>query len=92
MKGFFVGYGATLLRDVPYTMLELGLYENIKVLIKSNKQKSKKELSSNDELVAAAVTGAIVSLITTPLDVVKTKLMMQSSGAGVIDTFLRLIN
>jgi Mitochondrial carrier protein len=23
--GFFAGYGATLLRDVPYTMLELGV-------------------------------------------------------------------
>ena len=25
VKGFFAGYGATLLRDVPYTMLELGV-------------------------------------------------------------------
>jgi len=29
--GLFAGYYATLVRDVPYTMLELGLYENIKV-------------------------------------------------------------
>jgi hypothetical protein len=25
--GFFQGYGATILRDVPYTMMELGLYQ-----------------------------------------------------------------
>ena len=33
--GLFAGYYATLVRDVPYTMLELGLYENIKVRLLS---------------------------------------------------------
>lgn len=34
LPGFFTGYKATLMRDVPYTMLELGLYDNFKTLIK----------------------------------------------------------
>ena len=35
VRGLFVGYYSTLVRDVPYTMLELGIYENIKVNTKA---------------------------------------------------------
>ena len=54
LSGFFAGYGATLLRDVPYTMLELGIYENLKSIMRNRKQK---ELSQQEELFAAAFTG-----------------------------------
>jgi solute carrier family 25 S-adenosylmethionine transporter 26 len=73
--GLFAGYFATLVRDIPYTMLELGLYENIKTMLR--KFRGKTVLDQSDELSAAAITGGITSFITTPLDVVKTKLMMQ---------------
>ena len=54
-KLFFTGYYATLIRDVPYTMMELGLYENIKTAIR--KVRNKKDLTQKEELIAAAVTG-----------------------------------
>ena len=85
-RGFFAGYGATLLRDVPYTMLELGLYENIKSFIRSSK--NLQNLSNTDELSAAAITGAVTGYITTPLDLVKTKIMSGSSeSSGILDIF-----
>ena len=59
--GFFAGYGATLLRDVPYTMMELGFYENIKSIIRSSRGGL---LTSSDELSAAAITGAITGYLT----------------------------
>jgi hypothetical protein len=58
-------------------MLELGLYENIKTIIRN--VRGVKDLPQSDELAAAAVTGGLVSFVTTPLDVIKTKLMMQVS-------------
>lgn len=73
LRGLYVGYAAQLVRDVPYTMLELGLYENIKAFIKLRKR----TISNADELVAAAVTGSITAVLTTPLDLIKTRLMMQ---------------
>ena len=63
--GFFAGYGATLLRDVPYTMMELGLYENIKTMIRCSKQGV---LTSSDEFTAAAIAGAISGYITSKND------------------------
>ena len=88
ISGFFTGYAATLIRDVPYTMLELGLYENIKSSIRNFKNVEK--LDSKDELIAAAITGGLASFFTTPLDLVKTKLMVQSvGGPGVLATIHR---
>ena len=97
-RGLFVGYSATLLRDIPYTVLELGLYENIKaVMLRFHSQRLQQQskiknenantvcfaahpsIPQNMELLAAALTGAIASIITTPLDLVKTKLMTQVS-------------
>lgn len=87
ISGLYVGYYATLVRDVPYTMLELGIYEYLKTKIQSVKTPvvhadgtfTPALLSSKDELLAAAVTGGIASFFTTPLDLIKTKLMMQVS-------------
>jgi solute carrier family 25 S-adenosylmethionine transporter 26 len=75
IRGLFVGYYATLVRDVPYTMMELGLYENMKSFLQRYRKQSVS--AANDELAAAAVTGGITAFITTPLDLIKTKLMMQ---------------
>ena len=77
------------MRDVPFTMLELGVYENLKALIRYLDKRS--ALSPQQELAAAAFTGATVGFVTTPLDLIKTKLTMQSTSggqyAGVVDAF-----
>ena len=33
--GFYQGYKATVIRDVPYTMMELGLYDLVKSSLKN---------------------------------------------------------
>lgn len=82
----FTGYRATLFRDVPYTMLELGLYDLFKSFAQSTRRKITgydAPSSQSDELVAAAVTGGFVGFITNPLDVVKTRMMTASKGSLV---------
>jgi solute carrier family 25 S-adenosylmethionine transporter 26 len=86
IKGFFAGYNALLVRDLPYTILELGLYENMKNAIRKLKQQD--ESTQTDELLAAAATGAIAAYFTTPLDLIKTKLMMEGTQyKGFLDAF-----
>lgn len=91
IRGLYAGYYATLVRDVPYTMLELGVYENVKNFIKTLKEGSSSGLTQKDELLAAAFTGGVAAFLTTPLDVIKTKLMMQAGTGGqykgVLDAF-----
>mmetsp|Transcript_106896 Transcript_106896/g.300563 ORF Transcript_106896/g.300563 Transcript_106896/m.300563 type:complete len:342 (+) Transcript_106896:1-1026(+) len=80
IKGLFAGYYATLVRDVPYTMLELGVYENVKMLIRRFRERE--ALNGMEEAFAAAVTGGLAAFLTTPLDLIKTKLMLQGTTGG----------
>lgn len=79
-RGYYVGYTATLVRDVPYTMLELGLYDNLKRLIRYVTKRP--QLSHSEELSAAAVTGGLTGFLTTPFDVMKTRIMLQKKSAN----------
>jgi Mitochondrial carrier protein len=75
IASFYTGYEAVLYRDIPYTMLELGLYEITKSIIGMGK---KEKSDSVTEIGAAALTGAITAILTTPLDCIKTKIMVDS--------------
>ena len=65
-RGFYAGYAAVCFRDVPYTMLELGLYDNLKAAYmwlkgrggEKGAQKGKPyEITQSDEVLIGAITG-----------------------------------
>eukprot|EP00522_Entomoneis_paludosa_P008018 CAMPEP_0172450638 /NCGR_PEP_ID=MMETSP1065-20121228/8900_1 /TAXON_ID=265537 /ORGANISM="Amphiprora paludosa, Strain CCMP125" /LENGTH=389 /DNA_ID=CAMNT_0013202435 /DNA_START=85 /DNA_END=1254 /DNA_ORIENTATION=+ len=88
IQGFFAGYDGVLYRDIPYTMMELGLYDMFKRMLSQNGNNDEKE-TIWDQLLCAALTGAITALATTPMDVVKTKLMVDhysSFGDAFVST------
>jgi hypothetical protein len=74
-RGCAVRYEGVLYRDVPYTMLELGLYEQFKAAFFKSRP-SNDTLEPWQDVVAAAATGGMTALATTPIDVIKTKLMV----------------
>ena len=67
LVGLWKGYGATLLRDVPFSAIYWGVYENFRP----------KEYNFQQNFVAGAVSGTIASTITLPMDVIKTRLQME---------------
>jgi len=106
--GFYTGYAGVCWRDIPYTIMELSLYNWLKDN-NNNKEKTTSVTSSKynddetilplqeeglpssssllyDDLRAGAITGGIGGFITTPLDTIKTKLMVDSEYYG--DDFL----
>jgi len=93
IRGFYIGFISTLMRDLPYTVIELGLYEQIKLLFrKSIARKTHTNKRTHDassisarrlDLLAAAGTGIITGFITTPLDVIKTKVMTSSLSSPI---------
>ena len=88
--GFYAGYSGVCLRDIPYTMLELGIYDNLKEMIISfrNRNAAKGEEKPGgqlEELLAALISGGITGFLTAPLDNVKTKLMVDSGYNGFFD-------
>lgn len=95
LRGFYTGYRATLLRDVPYTMLEFGLYAQAKKLARVVKGTSK--LTPQEEWTLGGIAGGCTGFLTTPLDLAKTRLMTQGRAMdaavrykGVVDVLTRV--
>jgi len=87
--GFYAGYSGVCLRDVPYTMMELGIYDNFKSFYL--KLKNRTESNQWDELLAAAISGGVCGVMTAPLDNIKTKLMVDVGYTGFFDCMSKTV-
>ena len=87
--GFYAGYTGVCLRDVPYTMMELGIYDNFKSMYL--KYKNRTESNQWDDLLAAAIAGGITGFLTAPLDNIKTKLMVEAGYSGFFDCLTKTV-
>ncbi|CAL4921474.1 unnamed protein product [Urochloa decumbens] len=84
LKGLYAGYWSTLARDVPFAGLMVTFYEAMKELTEYGKTKylphSDLEVSNSFEgLVLGGLAGGCSAYLTTPLDVIKTRLQVQGS-------------
>ncbi|VAI40231.1 unnamed protein product [Triticum turgidum subsp. durum] len=73
-RGLFAGYGSFLLRDLPFDAIQFCIYEQLRI---GYKLMAKRELKDPENALIGAFAGAITGAITTPLDVLKTRLMIQ---------------
>jgi hypothetical protein len=76
VPALFHGYKATLYRDLPFSALQFMFYEQGLSWARQWKRR-RKEIGWQLELLTGAVAGGLAGLITTPLDVVKTRLQTQ---------------
>ncbi|KAJ0988046.1 hypothetical protein J5N97_006402 [Dioscorea zingiberensis] len=84
-RGLYAGYSSFLLRDLPFDAIQFCIYEQLRI---GYKIAAKRELNDPENAVIGAFAGAITGAITTPLDVMKTRLMVQGSKNqynGLID-------
>lgn len=73
------GYGVTIMRDIPFSMIQYPLWEWLKTITPAN-------LSNNLKLFVdscyGSVAGAVASATTTPLDVAKTRIQLAEVEDG----------
>lgn len=75
-KGLYTGYSAALVRNLPASVLSFSSFEYLKSAWM--KKTGKNQLDPWQSVVSGALAGVISSALTTPLDVVKTRLMTQA--------------
>ncbi|KAL9245065.1 hypothetical protein vseg_018760 [Gypsophila vaccaria] len=75
-RGLYAGYGSFLLRDLPFDAIQFCIYEQLRI---GYKVAAKRELNDPENALIGAFAGAITGAMTTPLDVIKTRLMIQGS-------------
>lgn len=74
----FYGYKATLIRDLPFSAIQFAFYEKFHSLAQSFVGGGT-DMGVGLELLTGGVAGGIAGAMTTPLDVVKTRIQTQST-------------
>eukprot|EP01060_Flectonema_neradi_P006040 TRINITY_DN1402_c2_g1_i2.p1 TRINITY_DN1402_c2_g1~~TRINITY_DN1402_c2_g1_i2.p1 ORF type:complete len:142 (+),score=2.63 TRINITY_DN1402_c2_g1_i2:685-1110(+) len=78
MPGFARAFKATAIRDVPFSVLQYPMYEGAK---RSLSNYTKQPLAVWQAACVGACTGFVSAFITTPLDVIKTRVMLGESSS-----------
>ncbi|KAI8929439.1 mitochondrial carrier domain-containing protein [Entophlyctis helioformis] len=90
-SGFFRGYTMTVFREIPFSCVQFPLYEGMKTRMA---RWLERPLWSGEASLCGCIAGGIAAAVTTPLDVVKTRIMLsQKSGkaATIWGTFTTII-
>lgn len=92
--GFYTGYGTTVAREIPFAFIQFPIYEAMK---KRWAAQRAEPLLPVQGALCGSISGAFAAAVTTPLDVIKTRLMLGDDGAGgkyngLVDTGKRILN
>ncbi|GFR69286.1 S-adenosylmethionine mitochondrial carrier protein [Elysia marginata] len=77
LHGFYRGYFSMIAREIPFSVIQLPLWEFLK---HKCCERSRQCATPAQSTVCAAVAGGLAGALTTPLDVVKTRIMLAQIG------------
>ncbi|ESX02806.1 hypothetical protein KL918_002422 [Ogataea parapolymorpha] len=78
LNGLYRGWSTTIMREIPFTIIQFPLYEYLKTLWGADGA-----LSPARGAVCGSVAGGVAAAATTPLDLLKTRLMLSHGKVGV---------
>ncbi|KAI0186549.1 mitochondrial carrier domain-containing protein [Xylaria flabelliformis] len=92
-RELYRGWGITVMREVPFTVIQFPLWEALKGWGRRRRQgaggqATTVEVGAGESALYGSISGAIAAGITTPLDVLKTRVMLSRERESVL-TVLR---
>lgn len=78
-RNFWRGYSLLAGRNLPFIALQFPLYEELKIILGAEKVKDDWWEMSKVTAIAAGISGGLAAWITTPIDVVKTRIMLSAT-------------
>ncbi|ORY64250.1 mitochondrial carrier domain-containing protein [Pseudomassariella vexata] len=82
-RELYRGWGITVMREVPFTVIQFPLWEALKGWGRRRKGDGL-DVSAGESALYGSISGATAAGITTPLDVLKTRVMLSKEREGVI--------
>ena len=73
-RGLYQGFGITTMREIPFTSLQFPLYEFLKRQLSI--RVARKPLYAHEAALCGCIAGGVAAALTTPLDVLKTRVML----------------
>ncbi|XP_048878989.1 S-adenosylmethionine mitochondrial carrier protein isoform X3 [Brienomyrus brachyistius] len=86
--GLYRGYGSTVLREIPFSLVQFPLWEYLKSLWSRRQGHT---LYSWQAAVCGAFAGGVAAFVTTPLDVAKTRIMLAKAGTSTASGNIPLV-
>ncbi|CAG8584994.1 4606_t:CDS:2 [Ambispora gerdemannii] len=92
--GLYRGYLITISREIPFACLQFPLYEFLKKFVAKHSDRTR--VNPWEAAICGSIAGGTAAAITTPLDVVKTRIMLSSKHqnihrySGIVDTLKRI--
>ncbi|KAK8087196.1 mitochondrial carrier domain-containing protein [Apiospora phragmitis] len=83
-RELYRGWGITVMREVPFTVIQFPLWEALKAWSRRRKGGGGAENTAVESAVFGSISGAVAAGITTPLDVLKTRVMLSKEKERVI--------
>lgn len=97
-RELYRGWGITVLREVPFTIIQFPIWEALKAWSRARRSSSSHLTGPGGEDVGAAesalygsVAGAVAAGVTTPLDVLKTRVMLSSQRTNIKDIVVSIL-
>ncbi|CAG7852684.1 S-adenosylmethionine mitochondrial carrier protein AltName: Full=Mitochondrial S-adenosylmethionine transporter; AltName: Full=Solute carrier family 25 member 26 [Serendipita indica DSM 11827] len=91
IRGFYRGFGPTIMREIPFTSIQFPLYEFLKVRMADVRGKKRGSLLAHEAAVCGSIAGGVAAALTTPLDVLKTRVMLDLREGSKIPSPLSLL-
>eukprot|EP00553_Chaetoceros_curvisetus_P000889 CAMPEP_0204627704 /NCGR_PEP_ID=MMETSP0717-20131115/14215_1 /ASSEMBLY_ACC=CAM_ASM_000666 /TAXON_ID=230516 /ORGANISM="Chaetoceros curvisetus" /LENGTH=285 /DNA_ID=CAMNT_0051644047 /DNA_START=85 /DNA_END=942 /DNA_ORIENTATION=+ len=79
LGGLYRGYGVTLFREIPFAFIQFPIYERMKMQWSAYRGE---EVNPVQAALCGSFSGGIAAAFTTPLDVIKTRLMLGEDKHG----------
>lgn len=89
IAGLYRGFGITLMREIPFTMIQFPLYEAMKRW--RARRTGKTKVNAFEAGVCGCIAGGIGAAFTTPLDVLKTRIMLNKEVGRFCSSSLTVI-
>ncbi|KKY32611.1 putative pet8 related protein [Diaporthe ampelina] len=88
-RELYRGWGITILREVPFTVIQFPLWEALKSYSRGSRRVGAAgagagaDVSAGESALYGSVSGGVAAAVTTPLDVLKTRVMLSSERQRV---------
>jgi len=86
LHGLYQGFGITVMREIPFTSLQFPLYEFLKHQLSI--KVGRKPLYAHEAALCGSIAGGVAAALTTPLDVLKTRVMLDNTTKGTMPSLL----